>query len=266
MKNGNNRFNWSPDRWQRINTIVHDEAAKIRVARRVLPLFGNSGDYVDSVVGHQVDIGPPLRIQAGQTLVPMEASIEFQLSPEQFNDEQVASALAIRGAYVLALAEDAVLLRGASASTFLADLHVLERNLGKQAGLLDGNPPAVENPILESILGAIKTLRTRNHHGEYCVIVAPDLYQKAFAPRQHTMDAPIYEIRPLLKEGGFLYSQAVPENTGVIFSLGGQSVDLTVPVDAMVELTDEEKGIALLRVVEQFRLRLNDPTAAVALK
>jgi hypothetical protein len=97
------------------------------------------------------------------------------------------------------------------------------------------------------------------------VIVAPDLYQEAFAPRQNTLDAPIYEIRPLLKEGGFLYSQAAPEKTGVIFSLGGHTLDIAVPVDVMVELTDEEKGVALLRVVEQFRLRENDCTAVEAL-
>ena len=66
MNNGNNKFNWSPDRWQRINTLVHDEAARIRVARRVLPLFGNSTGYEDSVVLHQVSAGPPLFVRPGQ--------------------------------------------------------------------------------------------------------------------------------------------------------------------------------------------------------
>jgi len=266
MANGNNNhFDWSPDRWQRINTLVHDEAARIRVARRVLPLFGSSNGFVDNVVGHQVNPGPPLSIRPGQGLVPVEVAVDFQLSPEQFGDEQAAMALATRAAYQVALAEDAVILNGARASGLLDRLHVTERNLDAQVGLVGSEQGTVEAPILVSVLEGIKELRTRNHHGEYCVIVSPDLYQEAFRPRTNTMDAPIYEIRPLLKEGGFLYSPAAPERTGVVFSLGGHTIDMAVSVDAMVELTDEERGLAFLRVVEQFRLRVNDPSAAVAL-
>lgn len=113
--------------------------------------------------------------------------------------------------------------------------------------------------------GGIERLQKSNHHGEYCVIVAPDLYQKAFAPRNNTLDAPIYEIRPLLREGGFLYSHAVPKGSGIIFSLGGNTIDMAVPVDITVEPSVEEKGTATLRVVEQFRLRVNDRSSAVAL-
>jgi hypothetical protein len=54
--------------------LVHDEAARIRVARRVLTLFGNSDGYVDNVVGHQVSSGPPLSIRAGQSPVPVEVA------------------------------------------------------------------------------------------------------------------------------------------------------------------------------------------------
>jgi uncharacterized linocin/CFP29 family protein len=132
--------------------------------------------------------------------------------------------------------------------------------------LFDGLPKQVAQPILQSILEGIKQLRARNHQGEYAVIVSPDLYEQAFKPRHDTLDAPIYEIRPLLKENGFLYSAAAPETTGVIFSLGGQTIDMNVSVDAKAELTDEERGVAILRVVEQLRLRLNDPTARVNLK
>jgi uncharacterized linocin/CFP29 family protein len=261
MRNGNN-LNWSQDRWQGINKVVHDEAAKIRL-RDVFPLWGNSGGYVDSVVGHEVTLSPgqPLKIKAGQNLVPAELSVEFQLSPEQFHDEQVAEALAICASYKLDLAEQAVLLLGKNSRGFLTSLNVVERNLDEQRGLFKENQPQIQTPILESILKGMQTLRERGHHGEYCVIVSPDQFQLAYRPRQNTLDAPIYEILPLLKKGGFLYSPAAPEKTGVIFSLGGHTFNIAVPVDAMVELTDEEKGVAFLRVVEQFRLRDNDRTA-----
>lgn len=265
MANGKNNFNWSPDRWKRINTVVHDEASKIRIARRVLPLFGDSNGFKDSVVGHQVSDGPLLSIRAGQTLVPVEVSMNFQLAPEQVDDEQTAMALAIRASYLLTLAEDAVVLHGHRARDFLTQMHVSARNLDQQTGLLGEHQQSVDQPILESVLEGIKRLRDRNHHGEYCVIVSPDLYQEAFKPRTNTLDAPIYEIRPLFKDNGFLYSPAAQEKTGVIFSSGGHTIDITVPVNATVELTDEEQGMAFLRVVAQFRLRVNDPSAAVAL-
>ena len=95
------------------------------------------------------------------------------------------------------------------------------------------------------------------------MLVAPDLYAEAFRPRQNTLDAPIYEIRALVD--CFLYSPAAPEKTGVMCSLGGHTLNIAVPVDVMVELTDEEKGVALLRTVEQFALRINDGTAIEAL-
>lgn len=266
MANGSNKFNWAPERWRRINTLVHDEAARSRIVRRALTLFGDSDGYADSIVGHEVSAEPPFSIRAGQSLVPVELAVDFQLVPEQFTQELTATALATRAANLVGMGEDAVLLLGSEAKGLLEQLHVTERNLDLQKGLFGPSPvPVVATSILESILEGIKVLRTDNHHGEYCAIVSPDLYQEAFKPRTNTLDAPIYEIRPLLKEGGFLYSPAAPPRTGVIFSVGGRLIDIAVPVDAVVELTDEEQGKAFLRVVEQFRLRVNDPTAAVAL-
>jgi uncharacterized linocin/CFP29 family protein len=267
MANGNNSLNWDSDRWQRLNAVVHDEAAKIRVGRRLVPLFGNSSGYMDNIIGHAVNViagpRPVLSIPNGQTLVPVEVSVDFRLTPEQFADEQVATALAIRAAYLVALAEDAVVLHGAQAN--VGQFSASERNLLQQTGLFQANQPQVGQPILQSILAGIAALRQNNHHGPYCVIVAPDLYQEAFTPLQRVIDAPIYEIRPLLQEDGFQYSPAAPQRTGVVFSLGGHTLDMAVPVDAMAELDDEERGAARLRVVEQFRLRVNDPTAVVPL-
>src|SRR6266540_4073693 len=152
MNNGNNKFNWSPDRWQRINTLVHDEAARIRVARRVLPLFGNSSGYEDSVVLHQVSAGPPLFVRPGQRGVPVELSVDFQLSPEQFDEEQAHAALATRAAYLVALAEDAVVLEGSRANAALAGMGVSARNLDQQTGLFDAKQAPVATPILQSVL------------------------------------------------------------------------------------------------------------------
>jgi uncharacterized linocin/CFP29 family protein len=298
--------------------------------RPLLPLFGAQDGYVDSIVGHEVrPVQGVLRIRAGQSLVPVELSAAFQLSPEQFNDENAASALAKAAAYHVALAEDAVVLHGAKAALILHKLDVEQRNLDEQAGLMKeekkvkvnessyhvgleegtvafgfgGEKAAAtseeldvedrnldeqaelldtkeeekeereeqkqeeekvkQESVLHAILRGIEMLQRNGHYGEYCVIVAPNLYRQAFEPRSSTLDAPIHQIRPLLKEGGFRPSWMAHPGTGVIFSLGGHTLDVAIPVDAKVELTEERAGVACLRVVEQFRLRVNDRTAVV---
>lgn len=284
MENGNNnRLNWTEARWTTINNVIHEEAALLRKARRddgaslqgsgrVFTLFGEQNGFVTDVAGYKIDTvkpGKPLSMSAGQNLVPAKIWVNFQLSPEQFNnkDENIAMALSTKAAYLVALAEDYVLLHGAAAADFLDKLNVSydESTLKLQVGLFSQAQKQVHKPVLDSIIDGIRQLRDRNHHGEYCAIVSPDLYQEAFAPRHNTLDAPIYEIRPLLKKSGFMYSPAAPPKTGVVFSLGGRTIDLAVPVDARAELDDEEKGVAILRVVEQLRLRMNDETAVVSL-
>ena len=133
MVNGNNnRLSWTEARWTDINKVIHDEVALLRKARRdeganlqgsarFLTLFGQQNGFVDHVIGYKVDAqaGKPLSISAGQSLVPATIWVNFQLSREQFNDENVATVLATKAAYRLALAEDHVLLHGAAAASSL---------------------------------------------------------------------------------------------------------------------------------------------------
>jgi uncharacterized linocin/CFP29 family protein len=285
MPSGNSRFSWDEARWTAVNTVIHNEMAALRRARldegstlpethsgRLFALFGpQDGSFIDDVKGYKVhyksDRGGAakrLSIAAGQNLVPAKIWVRLELSPEQFNDENAAIALTTKAADQLEFAEEQMILHGATAKNELDKLNVSYEYLDRQEGLFKGKK-AVHKSILETIINGIEELRERNFQGEYCVVVSPDLYREAFAPRKNTMDAPIYEIRPLLKKNGFVYSPAAQPKTGVIFSLGGRTIDLAVPVDARAELDDEEGGVAILRVVEQLRLRVNDEDAVVTL-
>src|SRR5262245_61505388 len=220
MAQGNNQFSWNNDRRAMINQLIHDEGAHLRKARRdegqkmpavnsgrIFSLFGpQDGDFLGTVKGYTVEEvqiknggGKRLSIPAGQDLVPAKIWVNFQLSQEQYDDDNMLAALATKAAYKLALAEDYVILLGSQAGSFLDDLDVSYENLGTQPALFRDRR-VVSKPILESIVEGIERLRGKNHHGEYCAIVSPDLNREAFAPRQSTLDAPIYEIRPLLKE------------------------------------------------------------------
>ena len=92
-----------------------------------------------------------------------------------------------------------------------------------------------DRTILESIIGGIADLEKSGRIGRYAAIVSLDLYQEAMKPRTNAMDAPIYEIRPLLVEGGFRHSQVLSSRTGVIFSLNGDHAKIKVPADTSVE-------------------------------
>jgi Encapsulating protein for peroxidase len=114
-------------------------------------------------------------------------------------------------------------------------------------------------------VGGIADLEKAGRIGRYAAVVSLDLYQEAMKPRTSAMDAPIYEIRPLLVEGGFRHSQVLASRTGVIFSLTGDAIKIAVPVDTSVEFVDE-RGDVFLQTVEQIRLVVDVPEAVVALR
>jgi hypothetical protein len=163
-----------------------------------------------------------------------------------------------------------VILHGAGARPFLEKLHIDQdnpRELPEQEGLFDPGQGDVTKPILDSILEGIQILQQNGQFGDYCAIVSPTLFREAYTPRQSPLDAPIYQIEPLLRKNGFLYSEAADGKRGVIFSLARSTINLAVPKDTYVErLTDDEFGQPRFRVAQQFRLVVDDTKARVALQ
>jgi uncharacterized linocin/CFP29 family protein len=262
MSNGMNQFNWSDQQFADLNSTILDEVSNNRRARKVLPLsllYVDRPNYVEGVTGLRVEGGDILQMRTPQTLSPVMLSSYFLLRPQQFTDKAAALHLATQAAYRVAFAEDAIVLYGHEARDELDRMHVRAEGLGEQRGLAGEGDEIERDSILDCILAGIGVLQGRLRFGDYCAIVAPDLYMEAYRPRYTPLDAPIYEIQPLLREKGFVSSPASRPRTGAIFSLGGASIDLAVAYDAHVEYDHEERGQAILRVVEQVCLRINDP-------
>ena len=277
--NGNNNFSWNLERWKDINQLVY-EAAKAPETRKIRPhlkLYGKQGgEYIQMVTGHQIRIasadargrsaGSALSIDSGQRLTPTKISCDFLLHQEQFHeDDAAANVLATEAAYRVAAAEEAIILLGRSAGDFLKNLNVDADHLEEQTGLFAKDQKDIGATVLESVLQGIRDLQANGRFGNYVAIVSLDLYKEAMKPRQNPFDAQIYEIRPLLVENGFLYSQAAPGRTGVIFSTSGDSLKISLPVDLKVEFVEERKDVTL-QVVEQMRLLIDVPEAVVPLK
>jgi hypothetical protein len=204
-------------------------------------------------------------------LQPLQISRHFFLHKEQAADSLAVNALISFAAADIAQAEDAVILLGAEAAPLLERLHIDlndPEELRAQQGLFHHQQAQVARPILESVLEGIKTLRERGQSGDCYVVVSPELFEEAHTNRHAPFDAPIYQIQPLLASDGFLYSEAAPARTGVIFSLARNTISLAVPMDTFVDtsLPNDSEGRPRFAVAEQIRLVIDDPEARAELR
>jgi hypothetical protein len=250
--------------------LAQEQATKLRVARRALaPVIGQG--FVGSVPGHRVTRGASLSVRPNQHLQPLQMSRHFFLHREQVDDSPTLNTLITFAAADIAQAEDAVILLGAEAEPFLQKLNIKlidPDGLRAQHGLFRPEQPKVAEPILKSVLEGIKTLRGRGQGGDYYVIVSPDLFEEAHTNRHTPLDAPIYQIQPLLAANGFLFSEVAPAKTGVIFSLARNTISLAVPMDTFVDtsLPNDPEGRPRYAVAEQICLVIDDPEAKAELK
>lgn len=253
-----------------MTALAQAQANTLRVARRAIPPIVGQG-FSDSVPGHRVTKGSNLSVRPNQHLQPLQISRRFFLHREQSADSLTINALISFAAADIAQAEDAVILLGRDAEPLLQklDIELIDpAALHAQEGLCKHHQQKVAKPILESVLEGIKTLREQGQSGDYYVIVSPDLFEEAHTNRHTPLDAPIYQIQPLLAANGFLYSEALSEKVGVIFSLARNTISLAVPMDTFVDtsLPNDSEGRPRFAVTEQIRLVIDDPDARVELK
>jgi hypothetical protein len=269
MSSGIYDLRWGHDLAARISPGIKVEVGRIRRDPSLIPIVSGKSNYEDVVQDLSVIAGPALSIRPSAKLAPVKISSAFRLAQQQFADEGLAGRLALRPASHLAFAEDAIILHGRRATITVAALPIIDENttLGEQDGLFYRPPPEIPlgKPITDSILQGLETLQSARHYGPYCVIVSPDLHREAMTPLARSSTPCIAPILPHLREDGFRFSDAATPRTGVIFSLGGAAVDLPIPWDAHVECRTVA-GDATFVVVEQFRLRINDPRAVATLR
>jgi hypothetical protein len=255
---------WGHDLAARITPNLRSEIGRIRATPPLIPITPGNSRYEDVVPSYRISPGPPLGIRASVRLAPIKISCEFVIAQQQFDDELLASRLALRPASFLAYAEDTILLHGSRAAPDLAAMNVKDENdtLAQQEGLLVNPPVALPAATLvtDSIRAALERLQRNQQHGPYCVVLSPDLHRDALTPFGTSTTPKIAPLLPQFRDQGFRFSEALPDRTGVVFSLGGSALDLAILWDAHVECRKVE-GDATFVVVEQFRLRINDPRA-----
>jgi uncharacterized linocin/CFP29 family protein len=110
------------------------------------------------------------------------------------------------------------------------------------------------------------------HYGPYALALHNEPYADTYAPLATTLIMPADRIKPLTTAGffgtGTLPSTGatpnVRETTGVLVSLGGNTMDLVVGMDAITAFLQEDtEGRYRFRVYERFALRLKDTSSVI---
>jgi uncharacterized linocin/CFP29 family protein len=222
-----------------------------------------------------------------------ELSVEFSLTPQQVEHEaewMTAVTLGTRAANLLSQAKDTALIGGdkglkadplfennlvnlesGSAGTGLINIQLNEQQQKTQIIEVppadDADPENVrwgENTF-EAVAKAYSSLQSGEglnaaHNGPFACVLHHRQYADAWAPTG-TLTTPADRIKPLVTQG-FYGTGNIPELTGFVVSVGGNTMDLVRGTDAITAVQQQDRsGRWLLRVYGRWTLRFKDTSA-----
>jgi uncharacterized linocin/CFP29 family protein len=273
---------WNQQIWSDIDNAVRDEVGRVRVVQRVFPctLLAN-GQQVpkDQLSTEASDI---LKIQEGRTKPFVEIWVEFSLTQSQVDSEEslhTGRTLARLAANKIAAKEDSLLFHGnaqsAAALTKAAvaakrptPTHLVkdENADSLDKGLLGGDPgttgahPHVgtkgttvkPEELVGKVVEGIGKLSTA-HAGPYALFLSSQKF------------APADRIIPLVA-GGFYGTGRLPDDDGLLVSLGGEPTTIYIGIDATTAFTQTEpNGTYRFRVFERIQFVARDPSVFLRL-
>jgi uncharacterized linocin/CFP29 family protein len=285
---------WNQQIWSDIDNAVRDEVGRVRVVQRVFPctLLAN-GQQVpkDQLSTEASDI---LKIQEGRTKPFVEIWVEFSLTQSQVDSEEslhTGRTLARLAANKIAAKEDSLLFHGnaqsAAALTKAAiaakkptPTHLVkdENADSLDKGLLGGDPgttgahPHVgtkgttvkPEELVGKVVEGIGKLSTA-HAGPYALFLSSQKFAEASTPLTGTTVTPADRIIPLVT-GGFYGTGRLPDDDGLLVSLGGEPTTIYIGIDATTAFTQTEpNGTYRFRVFEQIQFVARDPSVFLRL-
>jgi uncharacterized linocin/CFP29 family protein len=268
--------------------------------RKVLPKTTSiPSDIVDIV--RLPDGTETLTVDEGATTRLSEYWVEFALTHQQVEHEtgniselghSTAVTLATRAANFLSQAVDLIIFQGANAFQVpFFKSNIRFRGQPADTGLLDlppgapalpaaqvinvpakeGQPGVYAEGTFKAVAQGYATLEGIGQYGPFALVLQTTPYADTYAPIRDTLILTADRLKPLMTAGffgsGTLVSNSPPTEpayTGVLVSLGGNSMDLVVGLDATTAfMQTDTDGNYRFRVLERFALRLKDITAVV---
>jgi uncharacterized linocin/CFP29 family protein len=276
MSLGREQVQWSEAVWKALDEAVHDEFHRTAVGLKFIPFRGQQ-DNAMTVPSDVIDLESMTVGEADVTAL-VELGIDFGLTRQQTASEEQHSTgvtLATRAANLLAQAEDLVLFLGEAAFKDPLFGRVRRRSGNGGAGLLGSatetivvqptQPKRYGENTFAAVADAYSRLQRLGHHGPYALALRSEIYADTFAPLANTLVMPADRIKPLVSLGLF-GTGSLPPATGVLVSVGGNTMDLVVGTEPNTEfLQQDAEGFYRFRVFERFTLRVKDKTAIVRL-
>jgi len=272
---------WNSTTWDTLRQAVHEETQRTKIAQKILPLHGPMPDALNVPSDITVE-DKDLRITEGASTILTETTVQFAMTKTQVHQEQhlsTALTLAIRAANLIATGQDYIVFQGGlkNLPKELKDL-IQARNGNNGKGLLgEGDKEIGSVPVnpadpkvdpdkygentFTAVTKAIGELQKHGHYGPYALVLHTDMYADTHAPLKSTLIMPADRIRPLV-ENGFYGTGTLPKKRGILLSLGGNTMDLTVGVDATPAfMFEDNEGMYRFRAFERFALRLKNKKA-----
>ncbi|MEM1205398.1 MAG: encapsulin [Acidobacteriota bacterium] len=278
---------WPYDVWRRIDGAVAGAEAAACPAVTFRPSVDpeTGALTVDSDTISQLT--PKLQIDEAATFPLVELWVEFALTPQQVQREAevgTARVLAARAANIVSQGTDLLVLQGdgaAAADPLFVDRRALLRSGPAGPGLVGSVPEDplhhLEVPALDPGTGrygdgayrAVTEARARleslGHYGPYALLLPTLPYADLHAPLSVTLTTPYLRLTrgPVDACHG---TGALPPRTGLVISVGGNSMDLVEGQPTTAEyLQQDAAGKFIFRVYRRFALRVKDPSAILRL-
>jgi uncharacterized linocin/CFP29 family protein len=286
---------WNETIWKGINDEVRKVAGTIRVAQKIFPtiILDNPNipdDYTPAPV-YPPYPGIP-GIAEGLTRPFVEISAAFRLTPNQVAYEgslHTGLNLSKLRARDLAQMEDLIFFQGMGAPAPPAWVTI--NNLTAQAvanGLLGLATPAggyappiapINVPRLaprvpgvvyggntfNAVVQGINQLYAQLQPGPFALILEYSVFADAYSAISPGLTITADRLTPLVT-GGFFGTAALPPQTGLLVSLGGEPTTLYVGLDATTALAQKDLNeMHFFRVFERVQYTARDPRAFVRL-
>ena len=127
------------------------------------------------------------------------------------------------------------------------------------------NPKRYVEHTFDAVVEGYSLLQQQGHNGPYALALRSEMYADTFASLPTSLVMPADRITPLVSLGMF-GTGMLPPSTGVLVSVGGNTMDLVVGIEPITEfLQVSTEGLYRFRVFERFALRVKDTSAIVRL-
>ena len=133
-----------------------------------------------------------------------------------------------------------------------------------QAAAPPAQPIYRENTVA-AVLRGLAVLRQAGQPGPYALFLSPQTYADAYTPLPETLQTPADRLLAVLK-GGLQMANELPDNRGLLVSLGGDPVTIALAQDIAVAFNQQDpEGNYRFRAFERVQLVLREPSALVRL-